>query len=190
MISSRQKNNFVYNSNMIEGINYPLKLYSNLKEKIKYPEIFDHKEALEYVINNFKENLTETKILKIHKILTKNILNSDNSGKYRKCNIKIGGEYGCPPVGIKIKMQDLVKMIKKVKVYQDCWDVHNEFEVIHPFVDGNGRTGRLILNWLLLKNNFKFEVIKYENKLNYYNEIKKYRFYRFISSLEKYGDMN
>ena len=108
-------------------------------------------------------------------------VDKDNNGKYRKCNVYIGGSMGAIPISIKPKMKELINFIKKIKTKHDCWDAHNEFEVIHPFVDGNGRVGRLILNWLLLNKGFKFEIIDCEKRLEYYNKIRDYRFYRLLA---------
>jgi len=185
MISQKEKIDFIYNSNMIEGISYKKSLY-NYKNYIKnydkgFFEITGQIDALNFVIENYKKELTENRILKIHKLLTDDLLDKKNAGQYRKCNVIIGDHYGCFPIEIKPKMKSLIKLLKKVKNYNDCWDFHHEFEIIHPFIDGNGRTGRLILNWLLLKNGFDFEIIKYKNRFDYYNSINNYRFYKILS---------
>lgn len=179
-VTMKQKIDFIYNSNLIEAIDYPQGLYIDWVES-KIPEIQSHAFALDYVLENCKKELTQNKILKIHRLLTNGLLSDEESGHYRKCNVTIGNSYGTIPIAIKPEMENLIKMIKKAKTYEDCWECHNEFEVIHPFIDGNGRTGRLILNWLLLKNKLKFEVIKVENRLAYYTSIKKYRFDRALA---------
>ena len=172
-IKKEIKNEFLYNSNLIEGINYPFINYNKANTKIL--EIKGHSNAFEYMIKNCSENLIESKILKMHKLLTEGLLELKYSGKYRDCNVFIGGGMGSYPSQIKKEMKDLIKMTKLVKTLQDCWDCHHEFEKIHPFVDGNGRIGRLILNWLCLKNHFPFQIIKIENRAAYYHEIRVYK---------------
>lgn len=180
-ITNKEKINFIYNSNMIEGINFPIELYyNNDLHSNGFYEISNHLDALDYVLNNYNKSLTEKRILKIHNILMKNILDLDNVGKYRKCNVTIGGSYGTLPIAIRQEMKQLIKLINKCKTIEHCWNCHHEFEVIHPFVDGNGRTGRLMLNWLLLKNKHKFETIKHTQRADYYALIKKYRFDKIL----------
>lgn len=179
MIGKKQKISFLWNSNMIEGIDYPIESYS---KKQCILEVCGHKDALEYVIKNYNKELTEKHILNIHKLLTNLLLSEEESGKYRKCNVYIGGSMGELPIAIKPKMSILIAMAKKAKSKEECWEVHHEFEVIHPFVDGNGRVGRLILNWLLLKNGQKnLEITEFKNRTLYYNSIRDYRFYKLLA---------
>ena len=179
-ITKKNKISFIYNSNLIEEINFPFELYE-LWVQSNISEIQGHASALDYVLENYKKELTESRILKIHRLLTNGLLSDNESGHYRKCNVYIGGAMGSMPIAIKPEMMGLVAMCRGAKSHIDCWDCHHEFEMIHPFVDGNGRVGRLILNWLLLHNKKKFEIINIEDRFEYYNKIKKYRFYRALS---------
>jgi len=179
-IRKKTKLEFLWNSNMIEGIEWDIGLYNDRKFIVNIPEIKGHKLAFEYMLKNCETNLTEKKILIMHKLLTEELLASEKSGVYRKCNVSIGGVVCFPPITIKPFMEKLILLAKKAKTFEECWECHHEFEVIHPFVDGNGRVGRLALNWLLLKNKFSLEIIEFIRRREYYNKMSNYRFYRIL----------
>ena len=165
---------FIYNSNLIEGINLPVNDETINDSSI--PEVYNHFMAFQFMFFNHRTSLTIYKILQIHKILMKNLVDSRNCGNYRICDVIIDGNYGANVLSIPYKMKDLILMDdSKDKTIEECWDIHNEFEIIHPFVDGNGRVGRLILNWMLLKNRHELKIIKFNERDTYYERIRKYR---------------
>jgi len=123
-----------------------------------------------------KTNLTEKRILKMHELLTKGLVHDKYAGKYRDVPVYIGGREGMIPIGIKPAMVRLVKQIKNVKTEQDCWDIHDAFEWIHPFIDGNGRTGRLILNWLRKNIGLSLFIVSFDDRWKYYHKIEEKKF--------------
>lgn len=171
---------FIYNSNMIENIVYDRSLYDVAEADRKHalPEIDGHKKAFMYMKEKSKVLPTEKDILTMHKLLMVDLLDENNAGFYRSKNVMIAGHYGSFPVAIKPEMENLINMCGKTKTIADIWNCHNEFEIIHPFIDGNGRTGRLLLNWLMLYNKYDLHIVKHEKRYDYYNIIEAYRITR------------
>ena len=168
------KIDFIYNSNRIEEIDYPKSIYG--KDTL-ISEVKGHSDAYDYMVANSNKKLTEKHILMMHKLLTNELLPTETSGHYRKCRVFIGGREGTLAIAIKQEMQQLIKLCNKARSEKQCWNCHDEFEIIHPFVDGNGRTGRLILNWLRLHNGYPIFVVKHTDDMrwDYYRKIEEYR---------------
>jgi len=173
-ISRNKKTDFIYNSNLIEEIGFDKKEYKDW-DSSSYPEISGHAMATDYMLQNCSTQLSEYTILVMHGMLTRGLVPSKYRGAYRDCMVYIGGHEGLPPVGIKPAMSQLIRHAAVAKTEQDCWNIHHEFEVIHPFIDGNGRTGRLILNWMLLHNKRPFKIIDIKDRFTYYDQIEEYR---------------
>lgn len=175
-----------YNSNAIEGNTltyaetYAI-LYNDNSFKIssKEPreiyEAINHKNALELVFKHLsnKKEFNERFIKEINKIINKNI--KDIYG-YRSVQVFIRGSEYIPSAPKKIPNL----MNYYVYNYNNCKEdiflkiarYHIEFEKIHPFEDGNGRTGRLILNYELLKNNIAPIIIVKEDGIKYFEFLK------------------
>ncbi|MBR2290044.1 MAG: Fic family protein [Clostridia bacterium] len=171
-----------YHSNAIEGNTltyaetYAI-LYNDNSFKIegKEPreiyEAINHKKALELVFQNLQNNdgFDERLIKKINETINKDI--KDTQG-YRTVQVFIRGSEHIPPAPEKIPNlmnyfvynynHDEQDIFTKIAKY------HLEFEKIHPFEDGNGRTGRLLLNYELLKNNIPPVVISKEERVKYF----------------------
>lgn len=160
-------------------------------------EVVNHKKAYRYVNRCISEgkNLDEKMIKDIHEILTENIM---QGGIYRNQEVRISGAKHTPPAGndmyIQIKnfYMDLEWKKKELNVIELSAWTHAEFVRIHPFIDGNGRTSRLIMNFQLMTNGFLPISIAKENRLEYYTALEAYAidgnlslFVELIASLEE-----
>ena len=177
---------FTYNTNAIEGstINLPetsMILFENLappdKTMREIREVENNKKAFDYVIA-YKGDVGKDFICKIHKIISSGILKKDESGAFRKVQVFIRGSEHVPP-----KPEDVEKKFKELMLWYRSnkkeyhpvvvsAHMHTIFESIHPFVDYNGRTGRLLLNFILMKSGFPPIAIAYRRRAEYYAAIK------------------
>ncbi len=146
------------------------------KSMVEHLEAINHREAILFVedlIAN-KKPLSEWNIKNIHALILKEIDNT-NAGRYRSENVVISGAKHIPP-----KHYEIGDLMQKLMVeYQNEWKAfhpvvraaltHGEFVKIHPFIDGNGRTSRLLLNFELLKNGYPPIIIKNEERAKYYD---------------------
>jgi len=162
---------FIFNSNEIEG--YSRHDYG--KNSIHFKNHFN---AFDYMLKAFcSENLknSENIILSTHGYLTKNLLHDKESGFYRNCKVYVGN-YTAPEIYmIKPLMEKLVVKILSAETEEDCWCIHDAFETIHPFVDGNGRTGRCLLNAMLIKLDLSPVIIQADDRFVYYENINIWR---------------
>ena len=178
---------FTHNSTAIEGNTLTLMETKVIledgvsiggKELREIYEVINHKKAYRYVKQCIADGrvLAENTVKDIHAILTENII---VSGIYRNQEVRISGAGHVPPSGNNMYIQ-----IKNFYADLDCktdmnpielaaW-THAEFVRIHPFVDGNGRTSRLIMNYQLMINGFLPVSIAKENRLEYYNALEEY----------------
>ncbi|MBU1121202.1 MAG: Fic family protein [Candidatus Omnitrophota bacterium] len=173
--------NMTYHSNALEGSRMTIKetQAAIVGEKVKGKETFEileainHKNAMRYmfeVINpDFK--IDKAYILKLHEIIMYNF-NNNLPGKYRSGHVNLTNtEKKLPCVqDVPIRMD---KFIKDINTYNNNYvekiaKDHYAFETIHPFFDGNGRTGRLISATQLLSQGFAPAVIRIEDRYNYY----------------------
>lgn len=141
-------------------------------------EIRDHFEALRLMFEMVKEPQGRSigkVVIALHYALTKNILPINEAGKFRNWGVWIGAEIA-PRYTLIPKYMERLEGIFETTYGEDlCWRVHNEFECIHPFSDGNGRTGRLLLNYCFVRFMGQFKVIPYDDREAYYNRIQEYR---------------
>lgn len=142
-------------------------------------EVINHEKAFNYVFKSIEENkdLSEELIKDIHEILLDNIF---HGGIYRSENVRITGASFSPPSWDKVRDEmkffiDEYKNKSKVlhPVNLAAW-VHGDFIRIHPFVDGNGRCARLIMNFVLLKNNYLPIIILASERARYYEVLDKF----------------
>lgn len=148
------------------------------KELREIYEIVNHKKAYAYVKKCIVENkpLTESIVKDLHAILTENII---VGGIYRNQEVRISGAGFTPPAGNEMFMQ-IKGFYEELKCNTDlnpielaAW-THAEFVRIHPFIDGNGRTSRLLMNYQLMLQGFLPISIDKDRRLDYYNALEKH----------------
>lgn len=177
---------WTYHSNAIEGNTLTLKETKVALEGItiggktlrEHFEAINHKDAILFMedLAQKEERLSEYSIKQIHSLILKNI-DDENKGKYRTTNVIISGAEHKPPQSFEVqsKMQEFIKNynenITKLHPIELASFVHIEFVKIHPFLDGNGRTSRLLMNLELIKAGFPPVVIELEDRLEYYKAL-------------------
>jgi len=179
---------YTYNSNAIEGSTLTLEETALvLKEGFTiggkplkhHLEAVGHKDAYYYVEELVKNKapLSEKIIKDIHTLVLMD--RQSDKGIYRKVPVRIGNFYPCQPYQVPLKMEKLMldyNKMQRLHIVERVALFHLEFETIHPFIDGNGRVGRLLLNFDLMSNgyppiNIKFsDVGKYYACFNHYRE--------------------
>ena len=174
---------FTYNSNAIEGNTLTLKetalvlsgMTVDQKPLKDHLEAVGHRDAFLYVqeIAKSDRELSEYDIKNIHSLVLMN--RPEDKGRYRRVPVRIVGAYTEPvqPYLIEPKMVELLALDKdrrdKMLVLERIARFHLAFEGIHPFIDGNGRTGRLLLNLELIKNGFPPINVKFADRKRYYD---------------------
>jgi fido (protein-threonine AMPylation protein) len=188
-------NDFISNSNLIDPQYYPDG--STIPGAKKGDLLYDnHVDALELAIELMK-NPQKDLCLKVHRELTKNIPffeDCGGSGTYRPYNMRIGNESLPDHTKVKDYTERLwIPMLQyHLSPYWDIneyekfsWELHYAFEIIHPFIDGNGRCGRILLNAYRIQTNIKPVVIYYDDRWDYYRDIQNYKKNNFENFLEK-----
>jgi len=182
---------FTYNTNAIEGSKLNIKEVRDLLEKDKWPdkskediaEAFGVDEALRF-IRATKEHVSLDLIKKIHSIVFRN--SKPFAGKFRKKGEEVAVfdnrgnvvHEGAPQERINYLLKELVDWYEKNKQKYSglllAAVVHNQFENVHPFADGNGRVGRILLNNILIKHNLPPVNIDMKNRMEYYKTLQEY----------------
>lgn len=155
-----------YNSNALEGNSLNLsetKLVleegitignKSLKEHL---EVTNHSKAIDFVISLVNNSeIKETDVLNIHGIILDRI-DPQNADFYRRSSVRISGTNYMPPNAVKVPllMQEIYKLLNtKGEPIEFAATIHQKFVDIHPFIDGNGRTARLLMNLYLMRNNY------------------------------------
>lgn len=182
------KTEYTYNSNAIEGNSLTLKETEVVLEygiTIKGKPLKDHIEAKNqaYALDFLKEEVKSKKeidkklIKEFHQIIIGDI-DREIAGKFRTypVSIKASETKTTSPLHIEKELEDLIQwynekhnlnIIEKVAIF------HSKFEKIHPFGDGNGRTGRLLMNLELMKEGYPITIIRNEDRLEYYDSLEK-----------------
>ena len=187
---------YTYNSNAIEGNTLTLRetdlvlrgLTIDQKPLKDHMEAVGHKEAFDYVRELVKEkvSLTEGVIKQIHYLVLADKKN--DRGVYRRVPVRIMGARHEPvqPYLIEPRMEQLLidYTAGEEHIVTKLARFHIEFESIHPFIDGNGRTGRLLVNLELMKAGYPPIDIKFTDRVAYYNAFEEYHINHDISSME------
>lgn len=187
---------YTYNSNAIEGNTLTLRetdlvlrgLTIDKKPLKDHLEAVGHKEAFEFMRELVKQNthISETVIKQIHYLVLAD--KKEDRGVYRKVPVHIMGAKHEPiqPYLIKSKMEQLLKDFEKSNehIVTRLARFHIEFESIHPFIDGNGRTGRLLVNLELMKAGYPPIDIKFTDRMAYYNAFDEYHVNHNLSAME------
>lgn len=179
---------FTYNSNAIEGNTLTLKETAMVLEGMTidqkplkdHLEAVGHRDAFLYIQDIAKQDIpiNEFVIKNIHSLVLMN--QPEDKGVYRRIPVRIMGAYTEPvqPYLIEPKMTDLLTVNEERKttmgVIERVARFHLEFEGIHPFIDGNGRTGRLIMNLDLIRNGYPAINVKFSDRKKYYDAFDAY----------------
>ncbi len=186
---------YTYNSNAIEGNTLTLRetdlvlrgLTIDKKPLREHLEVIGHKEAFDYVRDLVAESaeLTESVIKNIHYLVLAD--KREDRGVYRRIPVKIMGASHEPvqPYLIVPKMEQLLENYKKSKedIATKLARFHIAFEAVHPFIDGNGRTGRLLINLELMKLGYPPIDIKFADRIKYYNAFDEYHVNNNVSAM-------
>ena len=187
---------YIYNSNAIEGNTLTLRetdlvlrgLTIDQKPLKDHMEAVGHKEAFDFVSELVKEKceINERVIKQIHYLVLAD--KKDDRGVYRRLPVRIMGAAHEPvqPYLIVPKMEELLRnyLASEEHIVTKLARFHIEFEGIHPFIDGNGRTGRLLVNLELMKAGYPPIDIKFTDRIAYYNAFDEYHVKHNLKAME------
>lgn len=172
---------YTYNSNAIEGSTLTLQetalvlegLTIDQKPLKHHLEAVGHRDAflfVQHLVSN-KVRMSESVIKQIHSLVLMD--SPEDRGVYRRVPVRIAGAHHEPtqPLHIAEQMEALIAETKKLKLHpiEAAALFHLRFEGIHPFIDGNGRTGRLILNFSLMQQGYPPIDVKFSDRKRYYD---------------------
>lgn len=191
-IYHRTQIDLTYNSNHIEGSSltheqtrfiFETNTIGIRDESINVDDIIEttnHFRCIDLIIDRAEEKLSEPFIKEIHRIFKTGTSDSSkpwfNVGDYKKLPNEVGGNTTCPPEDVHARMKALLSSYnaKVPKSLEDIIDLHQKFEAIHPFQDGNGRVGRLIMFKECLANGIVPFIITEDIKLFYYRGLREW----------------
>lgn len=201
---------YTFESNRIEGNTLTLRetdlvvnegLTVSGKSMREHLEAINHKEAIAYVKDLATKNfvLNERELLAIHNLILRGISPKD-AGVYRTVQVMIKGAAHVPPSALEVQ-QEMKQYFEWYELNRHTLhplvlaaDMHEKLVTIHPFIDGNGRTARLIMNLILLQHGYVIANIKgdYESRMKYYESLEKVQtktdgaqFRNFLIGVEK-----
>lgn len=187
--------NFAYNTNHIEGSTLTEEqtryiyeantlLVDSSNQAVKVDDIIEmtnHFKLVDYMLDHAEEELTQNMIKEFHKILKTGTSDEKKSwfkvGEYKELKNEVGGMQTAKPEEVAQEMEKLLKWYNSLEevTFNDIVKFHAIFEKIHPFQDGNGRVGRMIIFKEALKNNIMPFIILDKDKLYYYRGLKEYQ---------------
>ncbi|MDE5482980.1 Fic family protein [Elizabethkingia meningoseptica] len=191
-IYHRTQIDLTYNSNRIEGSKltqdqirfiFETNTIGISKEAVNVDDIIEttnHFRCIDLIIDKANRKLTETFIKELHYLLKFGTSDSRkdwfNTGEYKKLPNEVGGNKTCAPENVASEMKKLVQNYNSIenKTLEDIIDFHYQFEIIHPFQDGNGRVGRLIMFKECLANNIVPFIIEDDLKQFYYRGLQQW----------------
>ena len=206
----RTQIDLTYNSNRIEGSKltqeqtrfiFETNTIGISKKSVNVDDIIEtsnHFRCIDLIIEKAKTKLSESHIKTLHFLLKSGTSDSSkdwfNVGEYKKFPNEVGGNETCPPKEVSLKMKELLSVYNSIenKTLEEIINFHYQFEIIHPFQDGNGRVGRLIMFKECLANNIVPFIIDEDLKLFYYrglqewNPIKEYLLDTCLTAQDNY----
>ncbi|MBQ6766166.1 MAG: Fic family protein [Paludibacteraceae bacterium] len=195
-IYHRTQIDLTYNSNHIEGSRLTHEQTRYIFEtntigvadaSVNVDDVFEtvnHFRCIDYIIDHAEQKLTENFIKQLHKLLKAGTSDSQKSwfavGDYKRLPNEVGGIETCLPENVHQEMKSLIKAYNSIKepCFEDILDFHVRFEVIHPFQDGNGRVGRLLMFKECLANGHVPFIITDELKMYYYRGLSEWNHIR------------
>jgi len=189
----------VYNSNAIENSTLTIKetekilMELEVSRNVSLREVFEAKNLArvsEYIqVKAMERELDSETILLLHKMLITNI-QDDIAGRYRKDGeyVRVGTYIAPPPEQVEKMIQNAILEYKSdIDGYfiDKIAKFHLEFEHIHPFIDGNGRIGRVLINYHLLRLGFPPLIVRNKGKQKYYYSFKEYEINKETKEMEK-----
>jgi Fic family protein/DNA-binding XRE family transcriptional regulator len=201
---------YTFESNRIEGNTMTLRetdlvinegLTISGKSMREHLEAINHQEAIAYIkeLMNKNTSLIEREVLSIHNLILRGI-HPEDAGRYRKVQVMIKGSAHMPPQPFLVakEMEDYFIWYetnkKKLHPIVLAAEMHERLVTIHPFIDGNGRTSRLVMNLILLQHGYVIANIKgdYDSRMRYYQALEtaqtqnnKEDFILFVAQMEK-----
>ena len=181
-----------YNSNHIEGSRlthdqtryiFETNTIGIEGESVRVDDIIEttnHFRCIDLIIDRAEERLTESLIKELHLILKSGTSDSRKDwftvGDYKRLPNEVGGNETTAPEDVHREIKALFKEYnaKKRKSFEDIIDLHQRFEAIHPFQDGNGRVGRLVMFKECLANGYVPFIIADELKMFYYRGLREW----------------
>lgn len=191
-IYHRTQIDLTYNSNHMEGSRltheqtryiFETNTIDITDETVNVDDILEttnHFRCIDLIIDKAQDKLSESLIKELHRILKSGTSDSRKSwfnvGDYKQLPNEVGGEMTCPPQDVHARMKSLLSAYNAIqdKTLRDILDFHHEFESIHPFQDGNGRVGRLIMFKECLAYGIVPFIITDELKLFYYRGLREW----------------
>jgi Fic family protein len=181
-----------HSSTAIEGNPLTLEQVRAIEEGREIPataqrprrEVANYFAGLRFVEKNAQRKVTtDAEVLKLHRIMASEVMDQGKAGQYRTIRVRVGGYVAPPPERVRPMMSDLLawwnRDAAEISPVLSSAILHHQFETIHPFADGNGRTGRMLSLWELYRRGFdnhhifSIDEFYWEDRPRYYAALKK-----------------